>query len=300
MTVIMKDAIKPNLVQTLEGQPVLIHAGPFGNIAHANNSIIADRVALKLADYVVTEAGFASDLGFQKFCDIVCRVGRVRAERRRPGDHRARHEVARRQAVQRARERGPRRAAPRRRQPGRAHPDRQAVRPALRRLDQQLPHRHGRRDRADRGAGRRGGRRDRGREPRVRPGRRRRGRPRERGRGGVRASRTTSSSSRPTARRSASRSRRSPRGSTARTASTSCRRRRRIWRGWTRSGFGTLPVCMAKTHLSLSHDPPLLNRPDGLPPARCAAWCRAPARASSSRSAATCSACPASARRPRS
>jgi formate--tetrahydrofolate ligase len=75
MTVIMKDALKPNLVQTLERQPVLIHAGPFGNVAHANNSIIEDRVALKLADYVITEAGFASDLGFQKFCDIVCRFG---------------------------------------------------------------------------------------------------------------------------------------------------------------------------------------------------------------------------------
>jgi formate--tetrahydrofolate ligase len=75
MTVIMKEAIKPNLVQTLEGQPTLIHAGPFGNIAHANNSIIEDRIALKLADYVVTEAGFAADLGFQKFCDIVCRFG---------------------------------------------------------------------------------------------------------------------------------------------------------------------------------------------------------------------------------
>jgi formyltetrahydrofolate synthetase len=75
MAVTMKDAIKPNLVQTLEGQPVLIHAGPFGNIAHANNSIIEDRVALKLADYIVTEAGFGSDLGFQKFADIVCRVG---------------------------------------------------------------------------------------------------------------------------------------------------------------------------------------------------------------------------------
>ena len=75
MTVVMKDALKPNLVQTLEGQPVLIHAGPFGNIAHANNSIIEDRVGLKLGDYVVTEAGFASDLGFQKFCDIVCRLG---------------------------------------------------------------------------------------------------------------------------------------------------------------------------------------------------------------------------------
>ena len=75
MTVVMKDAIKPNLVQTLEGQPALVHAGPFGNIAHAANSIIADRIALKAADYVVTEAGFASDLGFQKFCDIVCRFG---------------------------------------------------------------------------------------------------------------------------------------------------------------------------------------------------------------------------------
>jgi formyltetrahydrofolate synthetase len=75
MAVIMKEAIKPNLVQTLEGQPTLIHAGPFGNIAHANNSIIEDRIALKLAEYVVTEAGFASDLGFQKFCDIVCRMG---------------------------------------------------------------------------------------------------------------------------------------------------------------------------------------------------------------------------------
>jgi formate--tetrahydrofolate ligase len=75
MAVIMKEAIEPNLVQTLEGQPTLIHAGPFGNIAHANNSIIEDRIALKLARYVVTEAGFASDLGFQKFCDIVCRIG---------------------------------------------------------------------------------------------------------------------------------------------------------------------------------------------------------------------------------
>jgi formyltetrahydrofolate synthetase len=75
MTVILKVAIKPNLVQTREGQPALILAGPFGYIAHGANSIISDRVALKLADYVITEAGFASDLGFQKFCDIVCRFG---------------------------------------------------------------------------------------------------------------------------------------------------------------------------------------------------------------------------------
>jgi formate--tetrahydrofolate ligase len=75
MTVILKEALLPNLVQTLEGQPVLVHGGPFGNIAHGNNSILADRIGLKLADYTVTEAGFASDLGFQKFCDIVCRTG---------------------------------------------------------------------------------------------------------------------------------------------------------------------------------------------------------------------------------
>jgi formate--tetrahydrofolate ligase len=77
MTVILKEAIKPNIVQTMEGQPALVHAGPFGNIAHAANSIVADRIALKLADYVITEAGFASDLGFQKFCDIVCRTARL-------------------------------------------------------------------------------------------------------------------------------------------------------------------------------------------------------------------------------
>ena len=73
MTVVMRDAIRPNLVQTIEGQPVLIHAGPFGNIAHANNSIIADRLALKMGDIMVTEGGFASDLGFEKFAQIVCR-----------------------------------------------------------------------------------------------------------------------------------------------------------------------------------------------------------------------------------
>src|SRR5881227_602433 len=75
MTVLLKDSIKPNLVQTLEGQPALIHCGPFANIAHGNNSLVADRVALKLGDYVVTESGFGSDMGMEKFFDIVCRVG---------------------------------------------------------------------------------------------------------------------------------------------------------------------------------------------------------------------------------
>ncbi len=73
MTVLLKDAIKPNLVQTLENNPVFIHGGPFGNIAHGCNSILATRTALKLADYVVTEAGFGADLGAEKFIDIKCR-----------------------------------------------------------------------------------------------------------------------------------------------------------------------------------------------------------------------------------
>jgi formate--tetrahydrofolate ligase len=75
MSVVLKDALLPNLVQTLEGTPALIHGGPFGNIAHGCNSLIATRMALKLADYVVTEAGFGSDLGAEKFFDIKCRIG---------------------------------------------------------------------------------------------------------------------------------------------------------------------------------------------------------------------------------
>jgi len=73
MTVLMKDAIKPNLMQTLEGTPAFVHAGPFANIAHGNSSIIADKIALKLADYVVTESGFGADIGMEKFFNIKCR-----------------------------------------------------------------------------------------------------------------------------------------------------------------------------------------------------------------------------------
>ena len=75
MTALLKDALKPNLMQTLEGNPALVHAGPFANIAQGNNSIIADKVGLKLADYLVTESGFAADLGSEKFMDIICRYG---------------------------------------------------------------------------------------------------------------------------------------------------------------------------------------------------------------------------------
>jgi len=80
MTVLLKDTIKPNLVQTLEGQPAFVHCGPFANIAHGNNSVVADRVALKIADYVVTESGFGSDMGMEKFFDIVCRLGNLRPD----------------------------------------------------------------------------------------------------------------------------------------------------------------------------------------------------------------------------
>ena len=77
MAALLKDAIKPNLVQTLEGTPAFIHGGPFANIAHGCNSVIATKTALRLADYVVTEAGFAADLGAEKFLDIKCRMAEL-------------------------------------------------------------------------------------------------------------------------------------------------------------------------------------------------------------------------------
>ena len=77
MAALLKDAIKPNLVQTLEGTPAFIHGGPFANIAHGCNSVMATRVALKMGDYVITEAGFGADLGAEKFLDIKCRLARL-------------------------------------------------------------------------------------------------------------------------------------------------------------------------------------------------------------------------------
>jgi formate--tetrahydrofolate ligase len=78
MTVILKDALNPNLVQTLEGQPCLLHCGPFANIASGNNSLVADLIGMKIGDYVVTESGFGADMGMEKFFDIVCRFGNLR------------------------------------------------------------------------------------------------------------------------------------------------------------------------------------------------------------------------------
>ena len=80
MTALLKDALKPNLVQTLEGTPALVHGGPFANIAHGCNSVIATEMAMKLADYAVTEAGFGADLGAEKFLDIKCRMAGLKPD----------------------------------------------------------------------------------------------------------------------------------------------------------------------------------------------------------------------------
>jgi formate--tetrahydrofolate ligase len=80
MALLMKDAVKPNLVQTLENTPAIIHGGPFANIAHGCNSILATKMALKLGDYAITEAGFGADLGAEKFLDIKCRYGGLKPD----------------------------------------------------------------------------------------------------------------------------------------------------------------------------------------------------------------------------
>ena len=136
MTVLLKDAIKPNLVQTLEGQPAFVHCGPFANIAHGNNSLVADRVGLKLGDYLVTESGFASDMGMEKFFDITCRIGEHPPERGRPG-----RDGACAEAPRRRRRRRSRRDRARRRQHGAPHRHRPPVRARGSRRGEQVPRR---------------------------------------------------------------------------------------------------------------------------------------------------------------
>ena len=94
MTALLKDALAPNLVQTLEGTPAFIHGGPFANIAHGCNSVLATTTALKLADYVVTEAGFGADLGAEKFLDIKCRKTGLEARLRGARGHHPRAQDA--------------------------------------------------------------------------------------------------------------------------------------------------------------------------------------------------------------
>ncbi|HET7078961.1 MAG TPA: formate--tetrahydrofolate ligase, partial [Chloroflexia bacterium] len=80
MTALLRDAIKPNLMQTLEGTPALVHCGPFGNIAHGNSSVLADLIGIKCCDYLITESGFGADMGMEKFMDIKCRVSGLRPD----------------------------------------------------------------------------------------------------------------------------------------------------------------------------------------------------------------------------
>jgi formate--tetrahydrofolate ligase len=80
MTVLLKEAIRPNLLQTIEGTPALVHCGPFANIAHGNSSILADYIGIKCTDYLITEAGFGADMGFEKFCDIKCRTSGLKPD----------------------------------------------------------------------------------------------------------------------------------------------------------------------------------------------------------------------------
>ena len=98
MAALLKDALKPNLVQTLEGTPAFIHGGPFANIAHGCNSVMATRMALKLGDYAVTEAGFGADLGAEKFLDIKCRMAGLQPDAVRGGGHGPGPEAPRRRA----------------------------------------------------------------------------------------------------------------------------------------------------------------------------------------------------------
>ena len=142
MTVLLKDAIKPNLVQTLENNPAFIHGGPFANIAHGCNSVIATKLAMRLSEYTVTEAGFGADLGAEKFFNIKCRkagikpdavviVATVRALKMHGG--------VPLKELEQAQRRGPRQG---RRKPQKAHREHPPLRPAGGRGHQPLHQRH--------------------------------------------------------------------------------------------------------------------------------------------------------------
>ena len=255
MAVLLKDALKPNLVQTLEGQPALVHAGPFANIAHGNSSLVADLVGLKLADYVVTEGGFGSDLGFEKFVHIVCRAGGLtpaavvliattRALKRHGGDP---------DGGLPALERGAENLAAHLRIVKALGFD--AVVAVNRFPDDTQAGARRRRD-----ARRRAWRVRHRRQRRLRAGRRRRGGACGGGRGGgcgecARPASCTSSRTR--SRRSSMRSH----GSSTAAKASSCPPRRAQTLDRMPAPLHRLPVCVAKTHLSLSHDPELIGAP---------------------------------------
>ena len=149
MAVIMKDALKPNLMQTLENTPVLVHAGPFGNIAHGNSSIVADLIGMRTGDFLITEAGFGADMGAERFFNIKCRtsgmdpdagvvVATVRALKAHSGAHTI---VAGKPLPEALLGREPRRGARRWREPAQAGREHQAARRDPGDLHQRVPHR---------------------------------------------------------------------------------------------------------------------------------------------------------------
>ena len=289
MTVLLKDALAPNLVQTLEGNPAFVHGGPFANIAHGCNTVVATRAALKLADYVVTEAGFGADLGAEKFFDIKCRKAGTRARRRGRGRDGARAQDARRR---RAGRRWARRTST---------PSSGASSTSARHLDNVAKFgvpavvavnrfycRHRGRDRRGANALRPSAARRRMSAPTgptAAPARRawRRRSPRSLDSGDAafqpRLSGRTC--------RSGRRSRPSRGRSTAPTASTRRAGRRTSSSASRQAGSATVPVCMAKTQYSFSSDPDAQGRAGGLRASRSGRCALQPAPSSWSRSAAT-------------
>ena len=257
MTVLLKDTIKPNLVQTLEGQPALVHCGPFANIAHGNNSLVADRVALKLGDYVVTESGFGSDMGMEKFFHIVCRAGNLRPDavvlvatvkalKHHAGDPDGGIEAIEAGAANLARHIGIVREF--------------GINPVV--AVNRFP---GDTDRGDRARAR-----ARARGRRVRSRDQRRLRAGRRGSVGARRGRRRCCGGAVVVRLPLP-DRRADRGEDRGDREAGVRRRRDLppedakdkIQQFTQAGLDRLPICMAKTHLSLSHDAALANAPTG-------------------------------------
>ena len=274
MTVLLRDAIKPNLLQTLEGGPAFVHAGPFANIAHGNNSIIADRLALATNDIVCTEAGLRGRHGRREV--LRHQVPRVRAcARMRPSS-----------SPRSARSRCTAASA-------RSSPASRSTRRSSRRTSRRSARGAAEPRQADRERDACSASRSSSRSTRSRPTRRPRSRRSARSRSRPAPATPSSPRTSPTAARAPTdlaeavwaaaedggaglpaalpgrdaaaprRSRRSRRGSTAPTASSTCRRPRKSLKQYEDLGYGHLPICMAKTQYSLSHDAALKGRPTG-------------------------------------
>ena len=267
--VIMREALKPNLLQTLENTPVFVHAGPFGNIAHGNSSVVADLIGIHTGDFLVTEAGFGADMGAERFFNIKCRVSGLTPGRRRRRRDRPRAQEPLRQvpggggppAAGRNAGREPRGCADRRGEPAQAAGEHPRPRRRAGRRDQRDAVRLPVRARRDRRGRRVDGRQVRGRHA-LRRRRPRRGRDRRGGRRGRRAAERLPLPV-PVRRLAeekieaiATRIYGADGVDYAPLAS-------RQLDGYERNGFGTLPVCIAKTQYSLSHDAALKGAPTG-------------------------------------